>query len=429
MKWGVAIALVAALSGCGNKKRQRRTGDAAPVEPIALPNVDGGGGKSDEVEPNDGEDVAMPLALGAQIHGRIDPADSDADFFRIDVAQAGALAIEVSAVDGTDLTLELHDSAGAVVAKSDRGGAKTKEGIPNWGVTPGRYIAVVRGKKPPAAKKPKRGAPAPAPTTTAPVLPYDITATVAPPAPNAEREPDDDRGTANDLIAGDPVTGYLGWTNDTDVWKLSLEAISAKNTLDLELSPVEGVVITAELSDGVGTVLATRKAPKGAGLVLRNLMPQLPPNAPPFHYLTIKGTPSNPESAYTLRVTAKNPEADGELEPNDTLDKPMAFPVDRTVVHAHWSPGDVDCFAIAPDPAARTVEAIIETPASADLSAELYVDGKLAGKSEAKGKGTVEKVSANVPANGKAIVKVRGTDAGGEGAYDVKLVEGAPSAP
>ncbi|MEO8706944.1 MAG: hypothetical protein ABI867_43355 [Kofleriaceae bacterium] len=426
MRWlGVALA-IAGLLACGSgKKRQSRTHDGGAVEPIATPNfgTDGGTAKTtaaDEIEPNDNDDVAMPLPLAGTIHGRIDP-ESDADYYRIEVATAGALAIEVSAVDNTDLTLEVKDPTGTTIAKSDRGAAKTKEGVPNVGVQPGRYIAIVRTKKIPVkGKAPKK------PATPPPALPYDITAQVAPVASHAEREPDDDRGTANDLIVGDPMSGYIGWTGDTDVWKLSIETLSAKNVIDIEIGSVEGVAFGLEIADGVGQVLAQRKAPRGAGLVVRGLLPVVAAGSPPFHYLTIKGTPSNHESPYSLRVTARNPEPDAEVEPNDTLEKPMAIPSDRTVVNGQWTPGDIDCFAVAPDVAARTLDVTVDVPPEADLSVELVVDGKVAAKSDVKGKGAAEKVSAPVPSNGRAVVRVRGADSGAEGAYEIKVTEGPP---
>ena len=51
----------------------------------------------------------------------------------------------------------------------------------------------------------------------------------------------------------------------------------------------------------------------------------------------------------------------------------MPFPADRTVVHATWTPGDVDCFALAPSVAARPLEITIDTPAEVDLGVELLV--------------------------------------------------------
>jgi hypothetical protein len=277
--------------------------------------------------------------------------------------------------------------------------------------------------------KPKKGAsPPPEPAAGAPV--YQIAAKVAPFAKNAEHEPDDDRGTANDLLVGDTVTGYIGWAGDADVWKLSVEALSAKNVLDLELAPVENVAFTVEVADGIGQTILSRKAPRGAAVLIRGLLPVVPPGAPPYHYVTVKADRSNPETAYQLKVSGRDPGTDAELEPNDTVEKAMTIPADRTVVReAHWSPGDVDCFALAPDASARTVEIAIETPAEADLRLELYVGGKSIATADTKTRGAPEKVSGEVPADGRAVVCVRGTDASKEGTYDLAVHESAAKDP
>lgn len=415
----VVVVLVLCIAACGGgKKRQTRTNDAAPVEPIGLPGDANKPGAADEAEPNDNEDAAMPIAIGATIHGRVDPPFTDVDHYRIDVTTAGVLAIEVAAVDGIDLTLELHDVTAGTVWRSDRGGAKSKEGVPNVGVQPGRYTAIVRQKKPVVKGRPPKRPPPPPP-----VLPYDITATILAPTANAEREPDDDRGTANELIAGDPVTGYIGWTDDVDVWKLSVEALSAKNVIDIEIAPVEATAFTLEITDGVGGVLLNRKAPRGTGLTVHGLVPNAQPGAPPFHYLTIKANPSNPESPYSLRVGGRTPDPYAEEEPNDTVEKPMKFPDDRTGIDGWWSPGDIDCFALPPDPAQRSLQVELEPPTEADLSAELVLDGKVIGKSDTKGKGVKEKLVAQVPPNARPILKIRGADAGVAGDYKIKLGE------
>ena len=419
----VALLAVVAVGGCGGRKRQKRTGDAAPVELITTGSGSSTakGPSSEEQEPNEGEDVATPLALGAAVVGKIEP-EADVDHFRIDVAAAGALAVELSAVDGTDLVLELHDAQGALLAKSDRGAAKTREGIPNLGVAPGRYTAVVKAK--PEKKKSKRK-PAAAAVAT-PAKAYEITAQVAPFVAANEREPDEDRGTANDLLVGETMSGYLGWSGDVDVWKLSVVALSVKNVLDLEVEAVAGVVLTLELVDAIGNTVLTRKSPRGVGLIARRISPVIAAGSPPFHYVTIRGDRSNPEAMY--RLTAKEQQAvtDSEVEPNDTLDKPYPIPADRTRVDAVWSAGDVDCFAIAPDPAARTLEVSIDTPGEADLSAELHVDGKLVMKSDAPSKGAAEKLTGAVPPGGKAIVRIRGTDVAGEGTYELTVAEVQP---
>ncbi len=183
--WSSRVLVVLAGAGCGKKKRQVRTGDAAPVELVSVAALSDAGvgkpGEAEEREPNDGADVATPLAPGGGAHGRIEP-DTDPDYYRIDVAEAGGLAVQLAAVTGVDLTLEIEDAGGTTLARSDRGAAGVGEGVPNLGVTPGRYTAIVRKKAAPAKKppRPRRGAPAPAPEPPPPAPLYQITAQVAP---------------------------------------------------------------------------------------------------------------------------------------------------------------------------------------------------------------------------------------------------------
>jgi len=416
-------------AGCNKKPTRKRTGDAAAVEVVTTPALpDGGvrgGPTTEEVEPNDGDDVATVLALGATVRGKIDP-DADVDHYRIDVTQAGTLSVMASGLDGFDVVLELEDPSGNVIARSDRGGARIREGVPNLGVTPGRYAAVVQARKPPPPKKKpaKRAAPEPAKPIGGP---YEITAAMVVPAAGAEHEPDDDRGEANDLIAGDTGTGYLGWTGDADVWKVSVEALSAKNALDVELSAVEGVALSLEIADGVGQPITTRKGPRGAPLVVRGFQPAVPQGAPPFHYLTVRADRSNPETAYQIRVTAKVIPPDAESEPNDTPETAMASPPDRKSLHAHWSAGDIDCFAVPPEDTARTLDVSIDTPNELDLAIDVLVEGKLVAKVDHPGKGAAEKLAAQVPALSHAVIRVRGADTAGDAAYELVLAEGAAS--
>jgi hypothetical protein len=424
----LGLALVV-LGGCSKKAVHKRTGDAAAVEIVTTPAVLDGGthpeAVSDEIEPNDGDDVATVLGLGSTLHGKIDP-DTDVDQYRIDVAQAGALSVMALGHESLDVVLEIKDASGTVVARSDRGGARVREGIPNLGVTPGRYLAVVQAKKPatPKKKPPKRAAPEPARPAGGP---YEITASMVSPAAGFEHEPDDDRGAANDLFAGDTGTGYIGWTGDADVWKLSVEALSAKNALDIELSAVEGVALSLEIADGVGQPIATRKGAKGMPLVVRGFVPAVPPGAPPFHHLTVRGDRSNPETAYQLRVVAKVIAPDAEIEPNDTPETAMPVPADRKSLRAHWGTGDIDCFAVPSEDAARTLEVSIDTPNDLDLAIDLLIDGKLVAKVDHPGKGAAEQLTAPVPAGARAVIRVHGAELPGDGTYELVIDEGAAS--
>ena len=426
---GLVVGLVAGAGGCNRKPTHRRTGDAAAVEVVTTPaSPDGGvrGAASEEIEPNDGDEVATVLALGAQVHGKIDP-DTDVDRYRIDVIQTGLLSVMVDSHDALDATLEIADAGGTVIARSDRLGPRVREGVPNLGVTPGRYTAIVTARKPPpATPAKKRGAaarhPAPEPAARPAGGPYEITATMVSPAAGFEHEPDDDRGQANDLIAGDTASGYLGWSGDADAWKVSVEALSARNALDIELSPVDGVALTLEIADGVGKPIATRKGARGSPLVVRGFVPQLPPSAPPFHYLTVRGDRSNPETAYQIRAVAKLIAPDAEIEPDDTPETAMAMPADRKSLHAHWSTGDIDCFALAPEDTARTLDVSIDTPSELDLAIDVLIDGKLMAKVDHPGKGAAEKLVVAVPAGAHAVVRVHGEVAGDAG-YELVINE------
>jgi hypothetical protein len=428
-RFALFVILAAGCHGGGSKSH--RTGSGAPVElvnEIKTPDA-GHAASTDEVEPNDADEVATPLPLGGTLRGKIEP-ETDVDHVRLDVDAAGSLQVMLSGVEGQDLVLEVEDSGGTVIARSDRGGVRVKEGIPNLGVTPGRYTVLVRAvpKKKPAHSGRKSRAPEPEPPP-APV--YELTAQMVPPVKNQETEPDDDRGTANDLIVGDSVTGFIGWNGDADEWKLSVEALSEKNAIDVEVSAVEGLSLEVEIADALGQPLVTRKGSKGAALAVRDVLPVVPPGGAPYYYITVRGAPSNPETTYQLVVRAHVIGTDAEIEPDDTLEKPYAIPADRTVVHGTWSPGDVDCYALGVAQEPRNVDVTIDPKGDLDVSAELLVDGKPALDAKGKpvppenhaGKGGQEKVSAQVPPGSHAIVRIRG-EGSAEGAYDVTVADG-----
>src|ERR1043166_6874045 len=119
------VALVGlGAAGCRNRPTHKRTGDAAPVEILTAPVIpDGGAQASEEVEPNDADDVATVLALGATVHGKIDP-EPDVDRYRIDVTSAGALTVMVEPHDALDAALKVGDATGARPAAAAEGGRR-----------------------------------------------------------------------------------------------------------------------------------------------------------------------------------------------------------------------------------------------------------------------------------------------------------------
>jgi hypothetical protein len=427
MRFGPWLAcLVAACYGCrgggGKKKPAVGSNTAAPFELVNGDDAGAAGPSGDEVEPNDTDAQATPLALGGTMRGKVDP-DTDVDRYRIAVAQPGMLAVMLSAVDA-DLALEIEDGSGKVVAKSDRGGVRVKEGVPNLGVSPGTYVAVVR-------VIPHRSRKGSAESKPPPV--YELTAQMVSPAPNAEHEPDDDRGSAGELIVGDTGTGFIGWKGDVDAWKTSIEALAARDALDVEVSAVDGVAFELELDDGSGAPLVHRKTPRGAPMIVRGFVPPEAAGsgsgsaAPPQLYAMVSAAQgSNPEAPYTLRFSGHVIGADAELEPDDTPDRAFPWPADRTTVHASWTPGDVDCFALPVASGARDVTATIDPAGDLSLIVELLVDGKPAGAPTSGGKGITQKLSGSIPANAHAVLRVKGADdKAAEGTYDVMLQDGA----
>jgi hypothetical protein len=424
---------VLALAACrGGGGKVHRTGSNAPVEVVELRAADAGAGAgmSDEVEPNDADEVATPLPLGGKVRGKIDP-ETDLDHYRLDITKAGALQLTVSSVD-MDLVLELEDGAGNVIARSARGGPRIVEGIANFGVTPGRYTAVVRAapkKKSPPPRRGRRPPPEP-PKSPAPV--YEISAVLHEGAPVAgvEREPNDDRGTANDLLPKDSVTGFIGWQGDQDMWKLSTETLSAKDAVELTIAPVEGIVLELEVQDALGMTLLAHKGYRGDGVSIHNLVPAIASGAPPFVYVVVRADHSNPETAYQLKTTQWAPNVDDEAEPNDSTERAFMIAADRTVVHAWWEAGDTDCFAAPPAATARAIDFTVDTPTELDFAAEMFVDGRVTAKADHPGKGVTEKVGALVPAGSRGVVCVRAAREGPgrtKIAYDVHVQEATAS--
>ena len=117
------------------------------------------------------------------------------------------------------------------------------------------------------------------------------------------------------MLLADQVSGYLGWTKDLDLWKLSLAGFNGTGfALDLAVDGVDGVALEVELVQPDGTVLVTRKGQKGRGVLVRGLLPQA---GAPYYVARVSGSRSNPEEVYRLRPTTRALEPEDETEPND----------------------------------------------------------------------------------------------------------------
>jgi hypothetical protein len=428
MRSVVAVAICGVLVGCGkgDDRRIKRDRDAGPPVKVVDKGASTARSAGDEREPNGGDAEANPVAVNSLIRGTID-GETDVDMFRVTVPSNGQLRVQVGGIDGVDLALELRDARGAVLAKSDRGPAGTIEGMPNAGVVAGEYVVVVKEfvkarPKPKPAKKPKgkkdKKAAAPAPDAgpvgrVGPSPQYALTIDLLDaPAELTEIEPDDDPGAAVEVLLADTVRGWIGWSGDVDVWKLSLEGVGDRYALDVEVAGVDGVALTVEVLDAAGAPLQTRKGAKAGPVSIESLIPIVGPDQPPWHYVKISGDRSNPESPYELRFTTRLLDADEEAEPNDDPAKatPLRFDTVATsgAMRATYVAGDVDRFVLDAQPEAVLLDVGVEPPPGVDIKLEIAaLGGALIAAGDAAPAGKRERLSGvAIPAGTAAVVSV-----------------------
>ncbi len=412
-------AVLAALVAGGCKgdgatgERMGRNRDAASVVMVDRPGAGSGDPLLDlpgEREPNALPANASALADGVQ--GVLD-GEVDVDAFVITSPGPRMLFAALAPIAGIDSKLELRDRAFAVVATSDRGGAGVGEGLAGAPLDKGTYYLVVREVAKPVPKvKPKPGAPSAAPTgRVGRSPPYGLTARLlTDPAPGAEREPDDDAGSANEVSLIEPATGHLGWTGDVDVWKLSLEGLAEGNGLDLTLGAVPGVTLSLAVTDAADRPRVAVTGLPGQPLTLRSVAPRLDPGQVPFHHVKVSGKPSNPDVPYTLAVSARLLDLDEEAEPNDkpATATPLRYGAeDQGTMRAALSAGEVDAFALSPSSGPRQLDASVDGVAGLDLVCEVVTaSGTSLGKGDAGGPGAGEDCTGAVAAGAEAYVRI-----------------------
>jgi len=431
----LVVLVVLGIAACGKSdgKRIHRDRDAGS----GSPSVTRGSqplGATDEHEPNQDASNASALPPGHVARGTLD-GETDVDVYRVAVTAEGQLRVALSGLDGVDLAIELRDATGAVLAKSDRGPALTTEGFPNFAVHRGDYLLVVKEfvkprkkpkpPKPPKAPKAPKGKVAPPPAVDAGVDPlarvgaspiYELAVELLDTPPLQELEPDEDAGTAVDVMLGDSVRGWIGWTGDVDVWKVPLEGMAPGYALDLELTALEGVGLTVEVQDAGGTPVIARKGTRGGGVSIRGLVPALGPGAPPYHLIRIAGDRSNPDATYDLRVTTRLLDVDEEAEPNDTVAAATPLRGDAMTtsgaMRAGYALGDIDRYTLEPQVEPGLIDVAIEPPTGVLIELELVAgDTQLARAAAAKVGDRVRLTGVAVPAGQPLIVTVKAAKA------------------
>ncbi|HWN66195.1 MAG TPA: PPC domain-containing protein [Haliangium sp.] len=429
---GIATALATALAcmlavlpaGCdkrkGGAKRIPRDRDAQAVVVVedGVPTAE----TLQEREPNDDATRATPLTLGAIGRGSLD-GETDVDVYRVELSAAGNLAARLGGADGVDLALELLDAVGAQLARSDRGPAGTLEGLANYPLQPGVYYLTVREfvRKRRQKQEPRTG----------PSAAYDLAVElVTSPAPEQEREPNDDAASAREILIGDDASGYIGWASDIDMWKLPIEGFTAQYSLDMDITGVPGVTLTLDVVDNDGALVLRRKGEADGGLSVRNLVPVTEETAPQgaaarFFYARLEAKRSNPVDSYRLHVATRLLDLEEEIEPNDEPGHATSLREDGEITEGKrtgfLTVGDVDQYRLAAgdQPVLLTVEV---TPRdAANVAVTVLVGGETVAMADAGGKGNKEYLAdVSIPAGKAAHVQVSGAGALGDAArYDL----------
>jgi hypothetical protein len=394
-----AVAACGGGGGGGGGERIRRDKDAG----AAVAMVDRPGAvvveRTPEKEPNDDPATAMPLAGGAS--GALD-GEHDVDAYSLAVTTPGMVAAKVTGVADVDLKLELRDARFALVVTADRGPAGAPETLPNAPVEKGTYFLVVR-EIPKKRKKPPKGSKDASVGRVGPSATYELTAQmIDKPGDDAEREPNDDEGTANDVAIGAAATGYIGWGGDKDTWKLQIEALAEGNGLDLSVTAVSGTALSMEVTDAAGRTLVKTSAGVGEPLTLSSLSPRLAPGQAAVELIRITGKPANPDDPYTLTIATRLLDLDEEAEPNDRTSQsnPLRFGVeDQGSMRGRAAPGDTDTFQLSASTSSTSLDVALDAPPGIDVALDAIANsGADLGKADRGGPGVAESLHVDIPA-------------------------------
>jgi hypothetical protein len=173
-----------------------------------------------EAEPNDTPSQATPLFHGRETEALLSPA-TDVDYFRVDVAQASLVNVELSALEGVDLQLLAIAPANAdtkeaerVLLRSNEGKANEAERLLNVQCNTTCYFKVESVAQKVSDKWIK--------TQENPKTPYRIRVHVQEDSQRREREPNNSAGQATELSMGQNVRGYIYPKEDVDFFRVDL---------------------------------------------------------------------------------------------------------------------------------------------------------------------------------------------------------------
>ncbi len=350
------VALLAAtLPGCqtcgGGDAVDAGPGDAGP--PVLA-----------EKEPNDSAANALVLERSTLVEANLgaDPTRPDVDWYVLKASLPRTVDLQATCPNGGDLSLEVVDESGGVLAQVNAGGLGATERLPNLDVSSKTFVRVV------TLKKGVGGA-------------YVVTAKFADRMPGYELEPNERKVDASPVALGQAISGSVGHGNDVDWYRYELPvdetapapavpedldggapdagstdagALAEKRlALRVDISAVEGVSVDLAILTEAEAVLFTAKSKENGPLSLRNVGVRA---ADRVIYVAVRSATvgagkdakkgMNPDLSYTLTVAPEDTSGNAEFEPNDEASRATELPP-NSYRDGFISPkGDADVFRL-----------------------------------------------------------------------------------
>ncbi|MBL4635262.1 MAG: hypothetical protein JKY56_15460 [Kofleriaceae bacterium] len=431
--WAICLSL---LASCGKDKAEshkiaRNTGTAAVVVVGSTEASESSLAK--EQEPNNiGDEIRQEIAVSSSekksngYQGTLD-GYLDVDVFGLRAAEEGMLFVKLEGAADADLRLELQGPEGKTLAYSDRGPAKTSEGIGGFWVDVGDYRVVVSEFTKRKAKKNKAGRQGESAV-------YTLTAQIKEVAEDYEVEPNKSLEGAMEIPTDAERFGYLGWKNDADLWRLPVIAQEGEDgALAIELSGLPSVRTKLAILDAQGKELLEVRSSKGNETAIRNFVPN---EGAEFYLVRIHAKRSNPETPYALRIRSEVRPPGREAEPNNDLQTATPLPESGgslVLGSGELSQGDLDFFEVPSATENRILEVRLEGRSGMDFTLAVIAEsGAVLATSADAPVGIVEVVKqVNIPPGVKARIRIaaKSVNLPTEYSFSVSLVAGQANTP
>lgn len=327
--------------------------------------VDAGPPLLTEREPNDSANAALVIDRSSIVEANLgaDPQKPDVDWYQLKVSLPHTVDLTSTCPNGADISLEVVDETGGLLATINAGGVGASERIPNLDVSSRSFVRVV------ALKKGVGGA-------------YKLTAKFADRLPGYELEPNERKVDATPVGLGQAISGSIGFPNDVDFYRFELPVdenapvvaeedagvdaggpavdagvvVEKRLALRIDTSAVEGVSIDLQLLTEAEAVLFQAKSKENGPLSLRNVGVRASDRV---IYVAVRSAlvgsgkdakkGSNADVSYTLTVAPEDNGGSAEFEPNDELGRATDLPA-NSYRDGFISPkGDVDVFRVITD--------------------------------------------------------------------------------